>query len=89
MGTATMTLDEARGLLGEGKRLRVTVGSGADDPVVVLSLSDGTVMCESVAGWSAGVVEPACSVESDYLATYLDKSIEVLEPGDSGWRAGL
>jgi hypothetical protein len=89
MSTATMTLGEAREALGEGRRLRVTIGSAPDDPVVVLSLSDGMVMCESVAGWSAGVVEQACFIESDYLGTYLDKSIEVLEPGDSGWRAGL
>jgi hypothetical protein len=81
-----MTVEQVRGLLREGRRLRVVVGTAPDDPVGVLSLREGMVMWESVAGWSAGVVEPACSVESDYLATYLDKAIEVLEPGDSGWR---
>lgn len=83
--TATMELAEARELLKAGKRLRIVIGPGEQDPTIVLSLDDGMVMCESVAGWSAGVVEPACSIESDYLASYLDKPIEVLDEGRSGW----
>jgi hypothetical protein len=82
---AAMQVEEARELLKAGRRLRIVIGPNEGDPTIVLSLDDGMVMCESVAGWSAGVVEPACSIESDYLATYLDKQIEVLDEGVSGW----
>lgn len=89
MGVAVdglITVAQARELLQAGKRLRIVVGPGEQDPTIVLSLDGQTVMCEAVAGWSAGVVEPACALSSGYLATYLDKPVEVLEPGVSGWR---
>lgn len=90
MGTlTTMTIEEAREALRAGERLRIVIGPAADDPMIVLSLLDETVICESVAGWSAGVVEPACFIESDYLGTYLDREVEVLAPGDTGWRGGF
>jgi hypothetical protein len=74
-----MTVDEARAALRRGDRIRVVVGTDPDDPTIVLSLDGETVICTAVAGWSAGVVEPACWIDSDYLKTYLDGSKHSVE----------
>lgn len=52
--------------------VRMTVGDAPDDPVLLVWRDDRTVMSAAVAGWSAGVVEPVCAVDSDFLRTYFD-----------------
>jgi hypothetical protein len=66
-----------------GGKVRIVVGHEEDDPTIVLTLDDGMVMCESVAGWSAGVVEPMCSIGSDYfdesIAKHTENGVVMLE----------
>lgn len=90
MGTAAMEVERAREALSSGKRIRIVVGAEAEDPTIVLSLDDGMVMSTAVAGWSAGVVEPVCGLESDFLRTYLldRESIEIVVTGAGSSRAG-
>jgi hypothetical protein len=68
---AQMTVEQARETLSRGQRLRMVVGENPEDPTLILYLEDGQVISESVAGWSAGVVEPVCPLESDFLETFL------------------
>ena len=76
-----MTVEEAREALRSGKRIRMVVGDGDEDPTLILYLDGLMVMSESVAGWSAGVVEPVCSLTSDFLVAYLDKRLSIeVEP---------
>lgn len=63
---------EAVETLRAGGKVRMTVGTQPDDPVLVLWNEDGAVMSESVAGWSAGVEEPVCGIESNFLLTYFE-----------------
>jgi hypothetical protein len=91
-----MDVKPARMLLERGNRLRIVVGAGEDDPTLVLWLDEGMVMSESIAGWSAGVVEPVCSISSDFLRTYLmnREAIEIMQPklgGEptTGWVHGV
>lgn len=52
----------------EGKTVRVTVGDGEEDPVLLAWLDDfGGVVSHGMEGWSAGVSELVCAAESDYL----------------------
>jgi hypothetical protein len=69
--TSPLTPDEARRAILSGGRVRLTVGTGHDDPVLVVYADDGMVYSEAVAGWSAGVLEPVCSRDSDFLRTFL------------------
>lgn len=66
-----MTVEEAVQTIKAGARVRMTVGEGSEDPVLIIWNDDGCVMSESVAGWSAGVVEPVCGIESNFLLSYL------------------
>ncbi len=66
-----MTADEAVQLLRDGERVRMTVGTGSEDPVLILHNDGGCVVSNAVAGWSAGVEEPVCGIESGFLLTYL------------------
>ena len=68
---AEANVEAAREALTRGDWIKVEVGEDADDPVLILTLRDGMVMSEAVAGWSAGVVEPVCALGSDFLRTYL------------------
>lgn len=52
--------------------VRMTVGDDPDDPVLLVWRDDRMVMSAAVKGWSAGVVEPVCAIESDFLRTYFD-----------------
>lgn len=79
----TVTIEQAREALSAGGRLRVVVGTAEDDPTLLVWLQDGMVMSAAVAGWSAGVVEPVCAFESDFLdREYLTgrESVEVIPP---------
>lgn len=80
-----MQVETARAALMSGARLRIVVGTDPDDPTLVVWLEDGMVMSESVAGWSAGVVEPVCALSSDYLAGYLSDcaTVEIVAPTKS------
>jgi hypothetical protein len=82
-----MTVDEARQVLAEGRKLRVVVGTSWDDPKLVVWLDDGMVTSEAVGGWSAGAVEPVCALDSDFLRTFLNgkHSIEVVPDDAEGW----
>jgi hypothetical protein len=71
---ARVTVEQAREALKAGHRIRVVVGIEQGDPTTILFLRDGMVVSEVIAGWSEGVVEPVCEIESDFLAEYLDGS---------------
>lgn len=66
-----MTVEEARNTLIRGGKIVIVVGTDRDDPTIELSLEDGVVMSRAVAGWSEGVVEPVCALDSDFLRTFL------------------
>jgi hypothetical protein len=66
-----MTAEQARETLSRGDLVRMVVGESPDDPTLILYLQDGMVISEAIAGWSAGVVEQVCALESDFLATFL------------------
>ena len=66
-----MNVELAREALRQGREIRMVVGDAPEDPTLILWLYDGMVMAESIAGWSEGVVEPVCALESDFLAAYL------------------
>lgn len=51
--------------------VRLSVGTGEDDPVLILTNEGGCIVATSVAGWSWGVVEPVCAAGSDFLRTHL------------------
>lgn len=83
--TTELTPEQARDAILNGQRVRMHVGTGPDDPVLVLHEENGKIISEAVAGWSAGVVEPVCFSESDYLLTTLsaDRPKLELEGGDA------
>ena len=89
MSTTKITADQAREAMKAGKRLRVTIDSGdpEGDPTLILFLKDGEIISEGVKGWSEGVTEAVCDLESDFLTEYLegsysdaDRSVEIIEP---------
>lgn len=55
----------------DGKVVRVVTGEGPEDPVLLVFEEDGMAFQQSVAGWSAGITEPICGVESDFLEFHL------------------
>lgn len=80
-----MTVDEAIDHLRAGRHVRVTTGAGEGDPVLAVWLEDNTVMSEARGGWSAGVLEPVCSLDSAYLREFLGQE-RVLELDDGSWK---
>ena len=77
-----MTAEEAAQAIRDGRTVKMTVGESDEDPVLLLTLERGCVMANAIAGWSAGVVEPVCSIESDFLTReYLQNrhALEVVE----------
>jgi hypothetical protein len=82
-----MTVEEARWLLNAGESLRMLVGEDPQDPTLIVWLDEHMVMSESVAGWSAGVVEPVCGIDSDYLATFIGAGFSVVQVEEDavGW----
>lgn len=83
--TTELTPDEAREALLNGDRIRMTVGGGAEDPVLVVYEEDGGIVSRAVAGWSAGVTEAVCAAGSSYLLIYLSfrHKLERVEGGDA------
>lgn len=81
---SAMAVNEVREALKDGKRLRMVVGEANEDPTLELWLLDGIVMSAGVAGWSAGVVEPVCEIESGFLDEYVTGrfSVEVIASRD-------
>lgn len=75
------TLDkaEAAAAIRDGKVIRLTVGTAWDDPVLLVWKDKGSVMCEAIAGWSEGVREPVCALDSDYLSDRFLEGVEKLE----------
>lgn len=65
-----------------GGRVKVTIGTGEEDPVLEVYADDGMVMSTAVAGWSAGAVEPVCTLDSNYLTEHLlaDRELELIAP---------
>lgn len=68
---SALTPEQARDELLAGRAVRMVVGTGSEDPVLILRNDGGAIVSESVAGWSAGVVEVVCGAERDFLRTYL------------------
>lgn len=80
----TINPESARDAILAGRTVRKTVGTGADDPTLLLYLDGGMIYSQSIAGWSAGVLEPLCWQSSDYLLDNLARALTLtLEPEDS------
>ena len=67
-----MNTTEAIRALKSGQTVRMICGDGPEDPIILLTLHDEMVIAESVAGWSAGVVEPVCGIERSFLHEYIE-----------------
>lgn len=67
-----LTPTQARARILDGDKVRMVVGAAPDDPTLVVWLDDGCIMSAAIAGWSAGVIEPVCDRDSDFLLGYLD-----------------
>lgn len=65
------TPEQAREAVLAGRTVRMTVGTDADDPVILVRLEDGCPTSISIAGWSSGAVEPICAPESTFLLRFL------------------
>jgi hypothetical protein len=77
-----VTPADAREAILAGKTVRKTVGEHPDD--LLLYLDGGMIYSQSIAGWSAGVLEPLCWQSSDYLLENLARALTLtLEPEDS------
>lgn len=74
-----MTAAEAAIAIREGKTIRMTVGTGAGDPVLLIRREGNTIMSEAVGGWSAGVTEAVCFIESRFLEDDFLKDRHALE----------
>lgn len=76
-----LTPEEAQAAILDGKTVKVTVGEGAEDPVLLVTLEEDCVMSSAIEGWSAGVVEPVCFLGSPYLARFLQDraALELVE----------
>jgi hypothetical protein len=72
-----LTPEQAIVALHDGQTVRVKVGDLPDDPTLLVSIEDGCVMSEAIAGWSAGVVEPVCHIGSDYLRGFFSDRADV------------
>lgn len=85
-----LTVQRARDALNAGRRLKVTVGTDPQDPVLLVYLRDGSVMSAAIEGWSAGVVEPVCGIGSDYLTGFLTgrESVRILTNDEAAALAG-
>lgn len=62
-----MTAREAADAIRSGAVVRMRVGAEPDDPVLLVSIEGGTIMSTSIGGWSEGVSEPVCDINSDFL----------------------
>ena len=60
-----------------GEKVRMTVGVDQDDPVLIVWRNGAGVMSEAIAGWSAGVCEPVCGIDSDFLMKFLGGSAKL------------
>jgi hypothetical protein len=76
-----LLVQRAKDALSAGRALRIEVGNDPEDPVLIVRLEDGCVMSHAIRGWSAGVVEPVCAIDSDYLAKFVTgrKSVRIVE----------
>lgn len=82
-----MTTNEAVDAVRAGKAVRMVVGEGSEDPVLIVWRDEFSgVMSAAVAGWSQGVVEPVCGIDSKFLASYFDgKTLSIEEAGAPAW----
>lgn len=75
-----MTPEQAAQAILDGRTVKMTVGTGEDDPVLLLTREGDGVMARAIAGWSAGVVELVCAIGSPFLVSYLqDRALEIVE----------
>lgn len=83
-----MTVDQAIDALRRDGRVLVTVVPGH---VLRVSLDGTTVMSECIDGWCAGVVEPVCQLDSEYLrqAFLADRGLDVELPAPPAWWSPL
>lgn len=58
---------QAAAAIRRGEVVKVTVGAGSEDPVLLAWRADGGVMSVAIAGWSGGAREPVCAIESKFL----------------------
>lgn len=77
---APLTAQEAHDAILAGKRVRLVIGEDPQDPTLLHWLHDGMIIAESIAGWSAGVVEAVCSASSPfYVEHYAGHGVLTLE----------
>lgn len=67
----SLTPEQAAQAIRDGRTVKMTVGTGAEDPVLLVKREMDTVMSDAIAGWSAGVREPVCAIDSTFLNEYL------------------
>lgn len=81
-----LTSSEAADALRRGHAIRMAVGTDPEDPVLIVRNEDGSAVSESIGGWSAGVVEPVCSLDSDFLEKVYLRGLLTLAPtNDPEW----
>jgi hypothetical protein len=77
----TIDATAAAAALRAGEKIRVTTGDGPNDPVLIAWRDGGIVQSRAVAGWSEGVEEPVCGIESAYLTEHFfaGRALELVE----------
>lgn len=71
MSAVELTPEQALAAILDGKVVRSVTGHHEQDPTCLQWLDDGMIMSESIAGWSAGVVEPVCAADSDFYLSWV------------------
>lgn len=76
----TLGTDEAHKAILSFKTVRMEIAeSRSDDPVILIRRDGDAIMSKSIAGWSAGVVEPVCEYTSSFLWEYITGRVLTLE----------
>lgn len=68
-----MNVEDARAALKHGQTIVIVVGTDPEDPVCHLTLDNGLVYTTSVAGWSEGITECVCELDSTFLDRFINE----------------
>lgn len=79
-----LSIEQARTRLLRGHYVRLTVGTDPEDPVLELRREGGMFVSNAIGGWSEGIEELICEVESDFIYDFLGgrARLEAMEPGE-------
>ena len=76
-----MTPQEAVPHILNGRTVKMVVGGyDPDDPVLLIYVEDDMFMQTAIGGWSQGVTEPICDIDSDFILSHLDGKSLTLTP---------